>query len=239
MIRTAFAPFAVLAMLAAAALSPDALADEGGATPASTYRFSYHSLLRDPAPDMYEHMLGADCVAKIRELLANGESFYSKAIADALVPVDSYSYPSGAADRRFYHWTYSEKAKRYAKQGNYDEIFSFLREQRNYQYGWGSVFYVAEDPESSRGYGNHLIHIDFRPEAKVLRMDFLRANAAAIRDVSARYPELRACNGTGNVGLVSLLAFEDSGVDLIDYQGAHRWFMVIGPTAIEAMGAGK
>lgn len=205
---------------------------------------------------LYERQLGRECVRAIEKAGATAEGFDSPLLRGSARQLGDLPFASGRRDDTFYHWTSgtglnelfdvprlnAEDATRRARDENkFAEIFRFLRTRPDVtDHFWRGVFYVAEDPKSSREFGDRLFEFRLDPAALVLPYD-PSLWTRAIDRMARRHPGLRACLGPrtwreSKVGLavvkyhnlIFLLA-EENGIFVVDYNQKNSWFMVLGP----------
>jgi hypothetical protein len=228
-----------------------------------------YALLRDRMPK--------GCADELKKLYASGETLYSEKLETRATNILDVPYYSGQKDTLFYHWTNSESVATFAtlfhreiterdiahkkslKEDSYEKIFKYLRATPvrrkntatpNSNSLWSSVFYMAEDPKSSSGYGTNLITFEFQDNAKVL--DYLSpAWIDALQELNQKYPSVTsACHltlppqndesyGCGvNQAPIYFIVAEDSNIDLIDYYSCganyrHQFFQLLSPKKIK------
>lgn len=119
----------------------------------------------------------------------------------------------------------------------FDQMFEFIRNRpAPYAGFWSREFYVAEDPESSKSFGNKLVEFKLNPQGRLLPYS-QEVREAALKEVGDRYPAIaQACTMTmhtemsGQFNEVLAIIMEDSGVEIIDYNEDMKWFQVTSPT---------
>ncbi len=206
-------------------------------------RGSYSELIKQGAPVIPKH-LGESCVNFLKTVYESGKTLKSSAVWEASKPVKSYPFLSGGAPLDFYHYTDSAEAaaqfsphikdrqaahKKALKDDDYGKMQHYLRTAGRASSVWIPGLYVAEDSESSRGYGKHQVRLILAQDARVLNPpDHLWA--AVKKELSTAIPGLKeACFGRFHV--LSDLIMEDSGIDLLDYDSGTRrerqWFILL------------
>jgi hypothetical protein len=229
--------------------------------------WSYSSLILDSKRDGFMSVaLGTRCVSFLRKLYVGGGTLESQVLKSAAKVISKVPFKSGVRDTSFYHWTNAktlhaslhpeiqDASRAYqvaSSERVFDQIHDFIRNREVDRSTipeipketdlplWITAFYMAEDPTSSRSYGDLRIRFDFDPSAVVVE-EIGGHWDGAHQELFRKYPGLStACpipgypEGTDKRGhgLYFLIA-EDSGIDLIDYSnanwvGPHAWFQVI------------
>ncbi len=221
---------------------------------------SFASILMNPtkSKNLIDE-LGSSCSDFLKKIYARGQDLSSPILIAASHPLSQETFASGTSHNNFYHHTKSnafpdslhpeihDRAK--AQQvidsdGAFDNTMFFLRERPSYMGGlglWLDALYVAEDPNSSSGYGPLTVELNFDPEKTKIIDQQSEAWKRAYQELDKKYPGLlSACGSYYSLGNVSqakeaslqFMAADDSGIDMIDYAWggpaqAHMWFQVI------------
>jgi hypothetical protein len=206
---------------------------------------SFGALLMNPETNAgIRDMLRSPCADFLTELYRSGKTLKSDALFKASKSLSEIPFRSGVKDGSFFHWTRRADliANLKGDPKNLDQIPLFLRtRQQDPRAGYigfgGRVFYMAEDPDSSRGFGSYLLQIDFDLNARAVEA-YGPHWIEALKELELRFPGLQgACpfpkdpqDAEASKAAFYALIAEDSGIDMIDYRGSlglHSWFQVL------------
>lgn len=221
---------------------------------------TFRAILRDDRKGAsLRYHLNQGCAAAINKITDEGKTLESEALKKAIIPVTDVRFATGVQDTLFYHWTKgpglgqslgldvlspADALKKARYEGGFDSVFDFLRTRTFDQHGlyWGAL-YIAEDPDSSREYGDKLYEFKFDPNAAVLRYDY-SVWLSALKEIGKRYPQIEsncvldlskriiAAHGEYQFNNLIMIIAEDTGVSMIDYNQQQKWFQLLSPTAI-------
>lgn len=216
--------------------------------------------------------LGLECAEFVLKVYDSGNTLWSQRLHNRAKWEKDVPVESGVRDHVYYHYTKDKEGSDFLKllesntldrnlaqkkirsnQG-YEQIFLYYRAQRNSSRElplWGSVHYLAEDPESSSNYGSTQVRFKIDPRARVLEWNESWWDSA-IQEINARHPGFSAAcmkkssenpsagpeQGSLRYQFIAIQYFpinfliaEDSLIDLIDYF-YHQWFQLVSPRSI-------
>lgn len=203
--------------------------------------------------------LGPKCFNFIQSIYKQNKTLYTESINRSIEPLSLINFKSGLQDMTFFHWTRSvglhnlllssnsnrDEAHKIALDKKlYESMFVYLRTRDADQYNlWRRVFYIAEDPESSKFLGDKLIKFYLNPKCRSIGWD-KRNWLDSLQELELKYKGFQNACGKGFTRKVSdthrtvdyneilFIIAEDSGVDIIDFQ-TKEWFQVLTPYCFE------
>lgn len=216
--------------------------------------YAYHVI--NSIPGNVNDSLSSQCKGFLsQDIYGKKKSLYSERVFEASVRADSYAYKSGVNDLLFFHYTRARAMLNDLRGNNperFNRSFEYLRRASLSYKLWSSMIYVAEDPLSSKSFGNLRVEFTISPSARVLELgynlDLKQDDPLGIMDeLEQKHPGFKkACLNTEQQGWccgesgIRYLIFEDSGIGLVDYYNPrsdnhNQHFQLITPHVIQAV----
>lgn len=215
---------------------------------------NFKTALTDHSADAIDSSLPPKCLDFVKSVYASGNDFSLDYIKSNIKNIAQTHMPSGENDLIFYHWTNASEMKQIVQRNGYEEFFTFIRSKRSENW-WNYLFYIAEDPVSSKSFGNIRISVYLKDDVKVLsefdvERDPVEFRRTVIRELKQKLPNL-AHNCDLNAYYAEdgglnfyYLAIADSDVDIIQYWNSwlsryfdhpndYHYFQILTPRAIE------
>ncbi|MBC7385303.1 MAG: hypothetical protein H7301_03950 [Cryobacterium sp.] len=187
--------------------------------------------------------LGPICAEELRALFKNGGNLESSELRSETRTVAEFDYPSGKKDSLFYLYTRSPELVELMSRPPEQRAklqFSFLKNRANPT----RVFYVAEDPLSSRSFGKYQIRVKLLDDTRILNFVTDEEKIAVMKEVNNAFSDqgVHSCGSNSFPSAASLLILQESGIAVVNYQdgtetGGH-WFQILSDSAIESMDLG-
>jgi hypothetical protein len=215
--------------------------------------------------DRFRSDLGMACVDSLLSVYRNGKTLYNSAavkmsqkISEVPFRSERYSHLIASSKRtNFFHYTNAramldqfhpelqdrkQAHKKSISDGTYDQAFLYLKDKMSLDRLTGGrrifngVFYVAEDPESSKNYGTLRVTFNLNPNAKLISIPASKTNCelSIWAELISKTPEVeRNCD----CAAVQYFIYDDSDIALIDYNdnSDRMWFQLLNPNSIESI----